>query len=59
MVNAQSVPTVGRISSVSHYDLELRPLLGARTVEGSVSITVQVPGDGASDVILNRGALGD
>jgi aminopeptidase N len=57
MVNAQSVPTAERISTVSHYDLELRPLLDARTVEGSVSITVQVPGDGASRVILNRGAL--
>ena len=54
---AQSVPTAERVSTVSHYDLELHPRLDARTVEGAVSLTVQVPGNGASRIILNRGAL--
>ena len=57
VVTPQSAPIAARASSVIHYDLELRPQIGARTVEGSVSLTVQAPDAGVSHVTLNRGAL--
>jgi len=57
MVNAQSRPIVEHVSKVSHYDLELRPQLEARSVDGSLSLNVQAPDAGASRVILNRGLL--
>jgi aminopeptidase N len=57
MVNAQSVPAGERAATVSHYDLDLRPQLEARTVEGSLALTVQTPVSGATGVVLNRGAL--
>jgi aminopeptidase N len=57
MANAQSAPTPDRTVAVSHYDLELRPQLEARTVEGSVSLTVHAPVSGSSRAVLNRGAL--
>jgi aminopeptidase N len=56
MVNAQSAPTGARAAIVSHYDVELRPQLEARTIDGSLALTVRVP-DGVSRVTLNRGAL--
>ena len=33
LVTAQSVPPAERVSAISHYDLELRPQLEARTIE--------------------------
>ena len=57
IVSAQSAPIVARDSVVTHYDVELRPQLDARTVEGSVSLTVQVSDAASSHVTLNHGAL--
>src|SRR5262245_59485836 len=56
MVNAQ-VPPVERVATISQYDVELRPQLEARTVEGSLSFTVQAPGAATNRVVLNRGVL--
>ena len=57
VVNAQPAPAASRAFTISHYDVELRPQIETRTVEGSVSITVRVPDAGVSQVTLNRGAL--
>lgn len=57
MVNAQSVPPAERVAIISHYDVELRPQLEARTIAGSVSLIVQAPAAGPSRLILSRGAL--
>ena len=57
MVNAQSVPLASRAFTITHYDVELRPQIETRTVEGSVSLTVRVPDAEVAQVTLNRGAL--
>src|SRR4030095_897519 len=57
IVTAQSLPVSARAFAITHYDVELRPHLDARTVDGLVSLTVQVPDAGTSNVTLNRGAL--
>ena len=50
MVNGQSGPIDEPVSTVTHYDLELRPQLEARTVEGSLALSVQAPDAGASQM---------
>ena len=57
IANAQPAPDLEHVSTVTHYDLELRPQLAERTVDGTVSLTVQVPDAGASRVVLNRSVL--
>jgi len=57
MVRAQSAPTAEGVAAVSHYDLELRPQLDARTVEGTVVLTVQTPDSSAGRIALSRGVL--
>lgn len=57
MVNAQSVPLASRAFTITHYDVELRPQIETRTVEGSVSLTVRVPDAEVAQVTRNRGAL--
>ena len=43
IVTAQSLPVSARAFAITHYDVELRPQLDAHTVDGLVSLTVQVP----------------
>jgi aminopeptidase N len=57
IVTAQSLPVSARAFAITHYDVELRPQLDAHTVDGLVSLTVQVPDAGTSHVTLNRGVL--
>lgn len=57
LAHAQSGPAAGRVSTVSHYDLDLRPQIEARSIEGAVSLTVQTPDAGVSHLVVNRGAL--
>jgi aminopeptidase N len=46
IVTAQSLPVSARAFTITHYDVELRPQLDAHTVDGLVSLTVQVPDAG-------------
>jgi len=43
--------------SVTHYDVQIEPQLGSRTVTGSVTLSVVINRRGVETITLNRGSL--